>query len=43
MKISSYKSMTLFSNNQQLTIMHVILLKKSKNLKLISEYIDNFI
>ena len=34
--------MTLFSFNQQLTIIHVIPLKKSKNLKFISEYIDNF-
>ena len=36
MEISFYKSMTLFSINQQITINHVILLDKFK-----SENIDN--
>ena len=33
MKISFYKSITLFSINQQLTIIYVIPLNRSKNLK----------
>ena len=43
MKIPFYKSMTLFSINQQLTIIHVIPLKKCKILKFTSEDIDNFL
>ena len=35
--------MTLFSVNQQLTIINVIPLNKSKNFKFMSEYIDNFL
>ena len=43
MKISFYKSLSLFTIRQQLTIVYVIPLNKSKNLKFIWEYDDSFL